>query len=290
MKSAKTTWKHIRRNPYQSLAAILITAITFFTISFFAFIILSSSIVISHLESQLEVVAFFQDEAKQSDITALQDTLRQTGQIKEMKFVSKKEALDKYRQMHQNDPILLELVTEDILQASLEISTVNTTDLPAIAEKLKNSTLVSEVKYPQDVVEKFSQWTNAINMIGIGLIAVLAAESVLIIMSIVGFKISQKKEEIEIMKLLSATNWYIRKPFILEGIIYGIIGTILGWGLAVAGLSFAPPVIKLFLESLNVTTTSISTMFFLQLLAGELIIAIIIGMFASSIAVLRYLK
>jgi cell division transport system permease protein len=290
MKSAKTTWKHIRRNPYQSLAAILITAITFFTISFFAFIILSSSIVISHLESQLEVVAFFQDEAKQSDITALQDTLRQTGQIKEMKFVSKKEALDKYRQMHQNDPILLELVTEDILPASLEISTVNTTDLPAIAEKLKNSTLVSEVKYPQDVVEKFSQWTNAINMIGIGLIAVLAAESVLIIMSIVGFKISQKKEEIEIMKLLSATNWYIRKPFILEGIIYGIIGTILGWGLAVAGLSFAPPVIKLFLESLNVTTTSISTMFFLQLLAGELIIAIIIGMFASSIAVLRYLK
>ncbi len=207
-----------------------------------------------------------------------------------MKFVSKKEALDKYRQMHQNDPILLELVTEDILPASLEISTKNTTDLPVIAEKLKNSTVVSEVKYPQDVVEKFSQWTNAINMIGIGLIAVLAFESVLIIMSIVGFKISQKKEEIEIMRLLSATNWYIRKPFILEGIFYGIIGSILGWGLAIVGLLYAPPGVKLFLENMNLSLNSISTVFFLQLLAGELIIAVIIGMFASSVAVLRYLK
>lgn len=290
MSYIKTSWKHIRRNPYQSLAAILITTITFFTISFFAFIMLSSSIIINHLESQLEVVAFFKEDARQTDINSLQKSLRQSGQIEQLKFVSKKQALEKYRSMHKDDPILLELVTEDILPASLEISAKNTVDLPAIAEKLSNSVIVSEVKYPQDVVSKFTQWTNAIKMIGVGMVTVLAAESVLIIISIVGFKISQKREEIEIMRLLSATNWYIRWPFILEGIFYGIIGTILGWSAAIVCLLYAPPPVKIFLESMSVSFESISAIFFLQLLAGELIIAIIIGIFAGSIAVLRYLK
>ncbi len=290
MRSVKTSWKHIRRNPYQSMAAIIITAITFFTISFFAFVILSSSMIINQLQSQLEVVAFFKDDARQADINSLENSLKQIGQIRSIKFVSKREALEKYKQMHKDDPILLELVTEDILPASLDISTQNTKDLPVIADKLKNSSIVSEVKYPQDVVAKFTQWTNAIKMIGVGLIAVLAAESMLIITSIVGFKISQKREEIEIMRLLSATNWYIRWPFILEGIFYGVFGTILGWGTAVVGILYAPPTVKLFLESLNISFESISIAFFVQLLAGELFIAVLIGMFASSVAVLRYLK
>jgi cell division transport system permease protein len=272
------------------MAAIMIIAITFFTISLFAFTILGSSIIINHLESQLEVVAFFKDEAQQAEINSLRDSILQTGQVEKIKFVSKKDALDKYKQMHKNDPILLELVTEDILPASLEISTKNTNELPEIADKLTNSSIVSEVKYPRDVVSKFTQWSNAIKIIGIGLIGVLAAESILIIMSIVGFKISQKKEEIEIMRLLSATNWYIRWPFIVEGIFYGILGTILGWGMAVIGLIYAPSAVKLFLESLNISFTSISAMFFLQLLAGEILIAVFIGMIASAIAVLRYLK
>jgi cell division transport system permease protein len=205
-----------------------------------------------------------------------------------MKFVSKKEALEKYREQNKNDPVLLELVTEDILPASLEISTTKIQDLPSIAGTLKNSSIVSVVRYPQDVVSTLSKWTNGIKIIGIGLISILAIESVLIITSIIGFKISQKREEIEIMRLLSASNWYIRWPFILEGVFYGLIGTILGWGTAVASLWYSMPYIQPFLK--DIPLLLFSPMLILELLIGELLIAFVIGMFASSIAVLRYLK
>lgn len=288
MRSVKTGWKHIRRNPYQSLAAIFITMITFFAISIFSFIIFGSSVIVSYLESRLEVVAFFKDEAKQSDINALTNNLKQTGKIARIKFVSKRDALAKYRQQNKDDPVLLELVTEDILPASLEISTKQITDLPAIASSLKNSPIVSLVRYPQDVVSTLTKWINAIKIIGIGLVSILTAESVFIIISIVGFKISQKREEIEIMRLLSATNWYIRWPFILEGIFYGIIGTILGWIVAASSLWYATPFLQPFLK--EIPLLPVSPIFLLELLVGELLIAGILGIFASSVAVLRYLK
>jgi cell division transport system permease protein len=288
MSSLKTSWKHIRRSPYQSLAAIFITMTTFFAISVFSLIILGSSIIVGYLESRLQVVAFFKDDAKQSDINLLENSLKATGKIANITFVSKKEALAKYRQQNKSDPVLLELVTEDILPASLEISTNKIKDLPPVAQTLKNSSIVSLVRYPQDVVSTLTKWTNAIKFIGIGLITILTAESVFIIISIVGFKISQKKEEIEIMRLLSATNWYIRWPFILEGIFYGIIGTILGWLFAAGGLLYVTPYLQSFLK--GIPLLPISPIFLLKLLIGELLIAVIIGMFASSVAVLRYLK
>lgn len=288
MKPLKTSWKHIRRNPYQSLAAIFITTITFFAISIFAFIIVGSSVIVSYLESRLEVVAFFKDDAKQAEINALQISLKRTGKIAKLKFISKKDALAKYRDQNKNDPVLLELVTEDILPSSLEISTLQIQDLPPVAESLKKSSLVSLVRYPQDVVSTLTKWTNAIKIIGLGLVAVLTIESVFIIISIVGFKISQKKEEIEIMRLLSATNWYIRWPFILEGIFYGIIGTILGWIFAALSLWYATPYLQPFLK--DIPLLPVSPIFLIELLLGELLIAIIIGIFAGTVAVLRYLK
>lgn len=288
MRPIKTSWKHIRRNPYQSMAAIFITMITFFAISVFAFIIVGSSVIVSYLESKLEVVAFFKDDAKQADINALQDNLNKTGKIAHIKFVSKKDALAKYREQNKDDPVLLELVTEDILPSSMEISTTQIQDLPAVAESLKNSPTVSQVRYPQDVVSTLGKWINAVKIIGVGLIAILTAESVFIIISIVGFKISQKREEIEIMRLLSATNWYIRWPFIFEGIFYGIIGTVLGWVAAAAGLWYATPYLQPFLK--GIPLLPVSPMFLIELLLGELLIAVIIGIFASMVAVLRYLK
>ena len=288
MRSVKTSWKHIRRSPYQSLAAIFITMTTFFVISIFAFIIIGSSIIVNYLESRLQVVAFFKEDAKQSDINVLQDNLKTTGEISTMKFVSKKDALAKYRDQNKDDPVLLELVTEDILPASLEISTKKIEDLPAIAHSLKTSPIIAQVRYPQDVVSTLSKWTNAIKIIGIGLIAILMLESIFIIISILSFKISQKKEEIEIMKLLSATNWHIRSPFILEGIFYGVIGTLLGWLIASASLLYLAPHLQSFLKGIPIMP--ITPIFLLEILFGELLIAVVIGIFASSIAVLRYLK
>ena len=148
MQSAKTTWKHMRRSPYQALAAVLIMTLTFLTISFFTFVIFGSSHVISYFESQPQVTVFFEEEASQEEINALSDSLRQSGKVSDVKFVSKKEALAIYQEQNKDDPLLLDLVTEDILPASLEIAAVNVEDLEEISQTLQGSNLVSEVVYP----------------------------------------------------------------------------------------------------------------------------------------------
>lgn len=288
MKTLKTSWKHMRRNPYQTMAAIFIMVLTFLAISVFAFIVLGSSVVIKHFESKPQVTAFFKDEATQANIDELQNSLRQTGQVANMRFVSKKEALAIYQEQNKEDPLLLDLVTEDILPASLEISTTNLEDLGAVSDTLRRSPYISEVVYQKDIVSSLTNWTNAIRLIGITLIIVLALVSIFIMMTVIGFKVSQKREEIEIMKLLSATNWYIRWPFILEGISYGVVGTILGWFVASAALLYATPFLESFLRGIPVLP--VSPLFLFGLLAVELLIAIVLGVVASYLAVLRYLK
>lgn len=288
MRTVKTSWKHIRRSPYQALAAIFIMMLTFLALSVFAFIIIGSSKIIDYFESKPQVTAFFKDEAKPENITALEEQVKATGKVAEVKYVSKKEALQIYRQQNKNDPLLLELVTEDILPASLEISTKNIEDLSSVSETLKSSPYVSEVIFQRDVVSQLTRWTDAIRKIGIVIIILLSLVSVFIMATIIGFKISQKREEIEIMRLLSATKWYVRWPFILEGIFYGVIGAIIGWIIASVGLLYATPYLKSFLGSIPLLP--VSYVFLLGLLLAELLIAIILGSYASFLAVLRYLK
>ena len=288
MSAINTSWKHIRRNPYQALAAICIMFLTFLSISVFAFIVFGSSVVIKYFESKPQVTAFFRDEAQQSEIDTLKQTLQQTGVVSDVRFVSKKEALQIYKNQNKSDPLLLDLVTEDILPASLEISTGKIEDLGTVSETLKSSPIVSEVVYQKDVVATLSRWTNAIRIIGIILIVVLALVSIFIMMTVIGFKVSQKRDEIEIMKLLSATNWYIRWPFVFEGIFYGVIGTFLGWVVASGMLLYSTPYMESFLK--GIPLLPVSPLFLIELLAGEIVIAILLGKLASLLAVLRYLK
>ena len=288
MKSAKTTMKHIRRSPYQSMAAIFIMMLTFLSITVFAFIVFGSSAVISFFESKPQVTAFFKDEAKQQDVDQLKLQINQTGLVASTKYVSKSDALEIYKEQNKDDPLLLDLVTSDILPASLEISTTKIEDMGVVSDTLKKSPYVSEVIYQKDIVSTLSKWTNAIRIVGVTLIAVLALVSIFIMMTVIGFKVSQKKDEIEIMKLLSATNWYIRWPFILEGIFYGVLGTLIGWTVASVGLLYASPYLETFLHGIPVLP--VSPFFLVGLLFGELVIAVVLGVIASYLAVLRYLK
>ena len=288
MKAFKTSWKHIRRSPYQALAAIFIMMQTFFVISVFSFIIFGSSKIISYFEATPQVNAFFNDDAKQEDIDALISSLKASGKVSDVTFISKQQAYEKYKEPNKGDPLLLDLVSEDILPPSIEVHTSDLEDLPLVAEGLQKSPIVSQLQFPKDVVEKVIAWSDALRKIGIGVITVLALDSIFLMVIIIGIKISQKKEEIEIMKLLSATNWYIRWPFIWEGMFYGIIGALIGWGLSIGLLFYTMPALKTFFGS--IPALSFSPIFLVGLLGVEIAIAIIIGIISSMLAVLRYLK
>lgn len=288
MKSTKTAWKNIRRSPYQALAAILIMTLTFLAISFFIFLLVGSSQIINYFESKPQVTAFFKNEAKQSDINALENKLSDTGKVSSVNFVSKEEALKIYKEQNKNDPLLLDLVTADVLPASFEISAVRIEDLGSISDMLKKSPIVSDVIYQKDVVSTLTSWTNAIRKIGISLIVLLSLVSVFIMATIIGIKISQKKEDIEIMRLIGATPWYIRWPFISEGAFYGTVGAVIGWIMATGALLYATPFLESFLKGIPVLPVSFVNL--LMLLALELVFAVFLGVISSFIAVFRYLK
>ena len=288
MKTFKTTSHNIRRSPYQAFAAVFVMTLTFLFISFFTFLLYGSTKAISYFESRPQVTAFFRQEVKQTDINNLKNDLMTTNKVASIKFVSKQDALKIYREQNKNDPLLLELVTADILPASLEISTIKIADLAEINSKLKESPLVSEVVFQKDVVSVLTSWTNALRSIGFGLIIVLSLVSIFIMVIIIGIKISQKKQDIEIMRLIGASGWYIRWPFMFEGIFYGVVGAVLGWGIASVALLYVTPMLSGFLKGIPIFPLPL--MFLLGLLGIEIMVAIVLGTLASFVAVLRYLK
>jgi cell division transport system permease protein len=287
-KTFKTTWWNIRRSPYQAFAAVFVMSLTFLFISFFTFLLFGSSKAISYFESRPQVTAFFKNDVKKADIDNLKSQLMETGKISNVKFVSQQDALNIYKEQNKNDPLLLELVTADILPASLEISTIKIEDLSTINNMLKNSPLVSEVVFQKDVVSVLTSWTNALRGIGLSLIIVLSLVSIFIMVTIIGVKISHKKEDIEIMRLIGADRWYVRWPFILEGISYGIVGAILGWVISSGALWIATPALSSFLKGMSIFPVSL--LFLFGMLGVEIIVAVVLGALSSFLAVLRYLK
>lgn len=284
----KTTWHHIRRSPYQAFAAVFIIMQTFFIVSVFTFIIVGSAKIITYFESLPQVSVFFKNEAKQAEIDDLKEKISKSGKASQIRFVSKQEALKRYQTKFKGDPLLLEFVTADILPASFEIQTTKIEDLNSISEMLKGANYVKEVIFPKDVVSKLVVWTDALRKIGTALIIILSLDSIFIMTIIIGIKISQKKDEIEIMRLLGATNWYVRWPFVLEGMLYGVIGAFIGWAVASAVLWYAAPFLSSFLGSIPIFP--ISPIFLLQVLGTEFLFAICLGFIGSFFAVLRYLK
>ncbi len=288
MKYFNTAWKNIRRSPYQALAAILIMTLTFLAVSFFAFLLFGSSEIINYFESKPQVTAFFRNEAKQDEINALENQLSSTGKTSSIKFVSKQDALKIYKEQNKNDPLLLDLVTADVLPSSFEISTQKIEDLSVISDMLKKSSLVSDVIYQKDVVSALTAWTGAIRKIGIGLVALLSLVSIFIMATIIGIKISRKKEDIEIMRLIGATNWYIRWPFLFEGVLYGLVGAFVGWLIATVTLLYFTPFLESFLKGIPVLPAAPASL--LLLLGIEVLFAIFLGVLSSFLAVFRYLK
>lgn len=283
-----TVGKYIRRSPYQAIVATLIMSFTFYMISTFAIRTLISVKLIEYFETRPQLTVFFRDEATQEDIAALQEKIKATGKTSSIIYVSKEEALKIYKQQNQTDPVLLDLVTAEILPASLEVKAVDAKDLAGLEAIARESDMVEEVIFQKEIVDTLLSWINAFKQVGLAEIIVLLIESVLVITTIISFKIMAKREEIETMKLIGATNSFIRMPFILEGMVYCVLGALIGWCSSVILVLYTTPYLASFLKGIPIFP--LPPTLFLGLLAGEVAIAMILGILASFIAVKRYLK
>lgn len=284
----RTCWTHMRRSPYQALAATLIMFLTFFLATVFVLTAGGFQVVLRYFETRPQVTAFLKDETTLEQVDTIKARVAQTGKVKEIKYISKEEALAIYREQNKNDPLLLEMVTANILPASLEVATKEISFLPEVAQILKSEPGVEEVVFQEDIVRSLHNWTSTLRKIGIGLIGALGLVSLLIILVIIGMKITLRKEEIEILQLIGASPWYIRAPFIFEGMFYGIVGAILAWGIGYLLLLYATPFIVKFLSGIPILPVPI--FFMLSLLGIEILAGIVIGSLGSLLAVKRYLK
>jgi cell division transport system permease protein len=285
----QTVAKYIRRSPYQSIAAILIMSLTFLTIAVFSIITIISIRVINYFETRPQLSVFFKQDTTADDINSLRHELDSTGKTKSIKFVSKDEALSIYKQQNKDDPLLLDLVTSDILPSSLDVQATDAQYLSDLSQIAKKSKAVEEVVFQKDIVDTLIHFTNGLRQIGLVIIGVLLVVSIFVILTIIGIKITVRRDEIEIMKLIGASNWFIRTPFLLEGIFYGAVGAIIGWGVTYGVLFFyAAPKIQSFFGSVPVFP--IEPILMMEVLGILFISAVVLGAFSSFLAVLRYLK
>ena len=284
----QSAWYHLRRSPYQTIATMVVLSLSVFVMTVFILIAGGAEKTLRSLESQPQVIGFFTQPPDKEELEQLKTQLIGTQKIKEIKYVSQQEALEKYRFDNRDNPLLLEMVTADILPASIEVSTQEPEGLEQIAEILNTHEGIDEVIYQKDVIDQLIKWTKFLRMFGLVLISVIAAVAFLTMFIIIGMKIALRKDEVDILRLIGATSGYIQMPFIIEGWAYGIIGAVLGWSLSYLVLLYGTPYIIDLVWSLQLLPVSYWWM--LKLLGLEIIAGGIWCALAASWAVGRHLR
>ncbi len=288
MSQFSTTLTNIRRSPYQNLAAMLLLIITFFVAYSFSLFLYSTQRLLQYFETRPQIIAFFDLDATQDQINQTDQTMKSKDYVEGTTVVSKEQALQIYQETNKEDPLLLELVTADILPASIEVSGRNVEALPTIKADLEAMSQIDEVVFQQNVIDSLKSWTRSVRYIGLAAIAILGITSFLNIMVLTAMKISNKRNTINIMRMIGATRWYIKAPYFYEGILYGLVSSLLGWALMYVGLLYLTPWLQNFLGTIPLLPFP-PQLFAIQLGVGTLIGVFLTGT-ASTIAVQRVMR
>ncbi len=283
------TWQHLRRSPYQAAAAVMIMTLTSFVGLALFLLSLGSQRLLVYLEQKPQVIAFFNDTiTKEDQVREIMNTLEQTGKTASVKFVSKEQAFEIYKERNKSDPLLLELVSANTLPASLEVSAKNVASLPELYDILKETSNVEDISYQKDVVNTLIGVLDKTRKGGLFLMTFLILTSLFTILTIIGMKIALRKDEIEVEKLVGASGGYVRLPFLLEGFFYGAFGAIVSWLALYLGIFLTTPYLLPYLSGLDLLP--LSPIFMIEVLIGAVVLGGMIGVIGSFFAVWRYLK
>ncbi len=287
----RNTIHHLIRGWGHSLAAILVMTLALYSVLNFAAAVFYYNQVLQQLKNRPRLTVFFVDETTEEEILNLKKSLEARPEVKLVQYISKEEALKLYQQENAERPELLEFVTADILPASLQITTTEVEFQEKIARELAANPRVENVLFHRDVVKKLVQLANSVKMEALIWALLLVIVAVFTILVVVSLSLSSFGKEIEIMRLVGASTWFIRFPFLLQGIIYGLIAA----GGAF-GLLFLIPYLKnnfwgqwqLGFWSQNIAT--LPQWFLLRLWGGATALGAFLGALASSLAIRKYLR
>lgn len=226
LKSLKIGAKYIRRSRFLTLSCVFSMTFSLFLSLAFVTTVVLSHFVLKGLEEKAQITVFFKPATLESSILSLQNELTSRDEIESVKYVSQEDALKIYLGQHQSDPTLLESVSSSILPASLEIKTKNLASLDVLASDLRKREDVDEVVFFKDVVDIFSKWAFILRVGGLSLVALMLAVSLLVVLLAVGVSVKIRAEEIEIRRLVGATDSQVTLPFLWQGALYGFISSL----------------------------------------------------------------
>ncbi len=290
----RTAILHMQRHGWHTLAALSVMTLTFFMLSLFILTILASNQILRYFEQQPLAIVYFNDDAAQSSIDQLQSDLVATGRLKEVSFISQEQALNEFKQTlgQEEDAKIRESLPEVTLPSSIGIAANNLDDLDSLmtlVQQEKYASMIDEISYNQDLAERLSSWIDTGRWVGIGLVGFLLTVSFLIMLVTIGLNIAAFKDEIEVMRLVGASNWYIRGPFIVEGILYGVISAIISVTIVYASLPWVANSLQKWLANINIFPIAVLPVFG-GLLLGLCLFGTLLGILGSSIAMRRSLK
>jgi cell division transport system permease protein len=285
--------KNLKREKLLVISNISAMTVTFVLLGVFISIIALSQTALRSLEKQAQITLFFKDDFPETSIGELETRLNQDQRILETNYVSKEDAYAIFSELNKEEPILLESISASILPASLEIKTKNLDDLPVLSEELSNIDGVEEVKFFQDVIEKFKNWSNIAYTLGFILVGVFLTISFAVIMITLRLTIAAKGEELEILKLVGASDEYVKKPLIQQGVFFGLTSGLLASAILLVGAlviqltgTFTGKIELGFMPDLLLSITV-----FMLLLSFVLIaLGFALGYFGSLAAIRKYLK
>ena len=228
---AREAASNLRRNLLMALASILAVAISLFLVGSVLMFFKVVQNITRQWENDVVINAFIKDDATPAQIAAAKSTILGYKEVKGAKFVSKADAYDEFKDMFRDQKGIVESVTAETLPASFRISLKDPQTLPAVSSRLEKVVGIDDVVSAKDTVKRVQTLLQWLSLIVLGAAAVLLAAAIVLISNTIRLAIFARRKEIAIMKLVGATNWFIRWPFMLEGLVQGLVGAIVAIGL-----------------------------------------------------------
>lgn len=291
------------RNAWLAIAAIAVMTVTLTIILFSVVANATFNNTIQQINDKINISVYLNDSVTVKQRNDLMDELRRLPNVRKVDYVSKSDALERYRADNANRQSLLQAISEagNPLPASISIDPVDPSriqDIKAFLDQPDNKALqdpqagTSYSGERKAAIDKITHATSVLQRIGVAAVLLFAVISVLIIFNTIQMAIFNRRDELTIMRLLGATTWYIRGPFVVESVMYGVIAAVVSVGFIYGVFVTASSALQA--TSLGLLDIAYSSQYFrdnfFMLLTAQLFVGIVIGALSSTVATRRYLK
>ncbi|WP_297570882.1 permease-like cell division protein FtsX [uncultured Anaerovibrio sp.] len=223
----REVFNSLKRNNWMSVASIGTVAVSLFIFGMFLMLVMNMNKMVESLESQVQIKVYLEEDFSRDDARDLEVDLKKMQGVESVTFVPKEEAMEKFKERLGDQKTLLEALDEtNPLPDSFEVTLVQPEMVKTAAENIERLEGVEMAKYGQDVMEHLFDITRLIRIFGFALMFVLALATLFIIANTIRLTVFARRKEIAIMKYVGATDWFIRWPFVLEGMVMGLLGSL----------------------------------------------------------------